>query len=277
MDVTVQSRGTRGFSLHWVNADGSRGNKYLGDISREEAWKMAGRKEAELEGITIKRYTWNEFRHSFESVYYRSLKPSTIKKQRHALDIIEQKIHPTYLDEVTALRLYEAVMSMNITPDSARSIMGHARAAIRWAHRMQLIAEVPDFSMPKGKPEPSKGRPLTPPEIECFMATIPEVVKTPKIADKYKNLAQGILLAAFRISEAIVAEWNSETAPVTIITNGEKPVMVFREQKAHRKSVLPCLPDFIDFLTSIGGDQKPGQRILASIFSLTERLKYFRG
>ncbi len=250
MEVTVNSRGKAGFSIHWINRDGKKCDEFLGRISREEAWKKAGRKEAELEGVVIKRYQWKEFREKFELIYYRTLRPATISKQGRALDLVEKYIRPEYLDEITSVSICELCAKLPMNPETIRSYIGHIRVALYWAKRMQMIRELPEIQLPRGKDDPSKGRPLTEDEVRSMLDAVPNVRKRPSDVEKYQALIRGILLCGMRIEEIVALEWNNEKAPVWIDTSRNAWIITYNEQKGHRKTSLPALPEFHDFLSA---------------------------
>ena len=54
-------------------------------------------------------------------------------------------------------------------------------------------------------------------------------------------------LTGLRLSEAVLVEWDSTTAPITILTGADQYLIQFREQKSGRQSVLPIMPDAQEF------------------------------
>src|SRR5580700_4891957 len=73
-----------------------------------------------------------------------------------------------------------AVM-VGLSESTIRGHLAHLKAALRWAHKLGLLVEVPKFDLPRrakksGKASPMKGRPITAEELERMLARVREVV-----------------------------------------------------------------------------------------------------
>lgn len=251
MEVRVQSRGElRGYSINWVDDYGKKCQRILGQISWEEAWKRAGKMELLLESSSkeVKRTEWIEFRLAFEKSYTRSVKPSTFHKQITALNALESVLHPVFLDEVNALNLVRFSNEYKASIQTIRSYLGHIRLALRWAYRMQLLETPPIIYMPRGKDDPSRGRPLTEDELQCMVDSVAVVRKRSDDVIKYANLIRGLSLSGMRIEEAICARWNDSSAGISIQTNPPRWSIEYSKQKNGKVSILPVMPDFQKFL-----------------------------
>jgi len=259
MEVTVQKRGKRGYSLSWVDADGTRHCEMIGHIAPEMAWKMAGRREAEMEldGVGYQRMPWKEFREKIRKIHYPALAKKTRYKYERALDLVEQTIRPTYIDDVTTAGLREFAATVFLKETSIKSNLSSIRAALKWAIDMEMIHRMPKIPMPKLAEDPSKGRPLTDAEVDALIAAVPSVRRrSPEDVPMYQRFIRGISLCGLRLDEARRLEWDSPTGEIVLDTSKERWKIIYRVQKNGKEIPLPVMDDFQAFLESLPGDRR---------------------
>jgi integrase len=154
------------------------------------------------------------------------------------------------------------------------------KAALRWAHKLGLLVEVPKFDLPRrakksGKASPMKGHPITAEELERMLARVREVVvddahseeeptarqlaEQERRIESWQHLLRGLWLSGLRLGEALNLTWDDDRK-LSVDLSGEFPMMRIRSEleKANEDRLLPITPDFADFLLATPEDERTG-------------------
>ncbi len=225
-----------------------------------EAERAAARWETELRQrreLGNAATTWAEFRHRYESEVLASLAEKTDLKATGALASFERAIQPHRLVDVTAERISTWVATLR---DGTREettiagIVGHLRAALRWAADVGLIPIAPRVPRIRtGKRQSAmRGRPLTAGELDLLLAAAPAVVADPDAAAAWQRLIQGLWLSGLRLSEALPLSWDRREG-MLVDLSGRRPMLRIHveDEKARTDRLLPVTPDFAAFLTEV--------------------------
>jgi integrase len=180
--------------------------------------------------------------------------------------------------EGASRRATPAIM-VGLSESTIRGHLAHLKAAVRWAHKLGLLVEVPKFDLPRrakksGKASPMKGRPITAEEFERMLAKVPEVViedagseeltgcqlaEQERRVESWRHLLRGLWLSGLRLGEALNLTWDDDRK-LWLDLSGEFPMMRIRSEleKANEDRVLPITPGFADFLMETPGDERTG-------------------
>ena len=232
ISVSVQRRGRGAFSLFWRDLDGEPHEQLMRGIGLEEAWKRAGIMENELNrsDAVIKDVAWKDFRRRVEAVYLADTKPKTVAAYRTALNSIERTIKPARMSDLTTESLIEYAATATVSRSSVKTYLEHLIVLLNWARKTRMIDRVPELDSIKISLE-SKGRPLSEEEFQRMIEATATVRSRRKDADAWIRLMRGIWLTGLRISEALVLEWESYSAPLSITRSGNGYRIIYRKHK----------------------------------------------
>jgi integrase len=231
---------------------------------------LAQRAAAELErslnaagGGNPTNVTWEQFRDRVASDFYNSTRPATQVAYESVLNRLEATYRPCWLREVTSELLRDHVKNMRTEGISEGTINKHVRhmfAVLRWAKSESLLASLPDKPISprnvRGLATKSKGRAISPEELEAMIAAIPRVMTGQRSAE-LERFMRGLYATGLRLSEAMKARWESGSDVFPLFADGRHPVWVFgATQKNGREEQSPITPEGAEFLLSI----PPGER-----------------
>ena len=225
-----------------------------GTADIKQAIKNASRWEDELKA---KRGAhddgWEWFVDRFEQEHLANLAENTGEAYTTALNCFRRFWKGDSLSDITptVLSQFQSWLRDDGYPVSTiKSYLRHLKAALNWARKMRIIAEVPTIFMPKGT-DASKGRPLTDAEYAAFLEACPD--------PQWVRFAEMIRLAGFRLEEAFIASWDGDRIRVEPDAKPH-PRIWFRadSHKARRDQFVPMTPDFHAWLLKTAPSQRQG-------------------
>jgi len=283
-----------------------------GAKARKAAESVAAKWEAELQEGRYKapsKVTWAEFRQRYEDEVLPGLASNTALKVSATFNAVEEHVSPLRLADLTADRISQLIKRLREVewskdwgkrqpdpqsngkgkrrPKSAPAVMvglsestirghlAHLKAALRWAHKLGLLVEVPKFDLPRrakksGKTSPMKGRPITAEEFERMLAKVRDIAVPEAQGDQltteqqervesWKHTLRGLWLSGLRLGEALNLWWDDDSK-LCVDLSGEFPMMRIRSEleKANEDRLLPITPDFADFLMTTPEDERTG-------------------
>jgi len=311
MDETIKvtvlrPSGRKFWQMQYRHPDtGLKVRRSCGTTQRREAERLAGKWEAELRAGRYKsplKTTWADFRQKYETEVLPGLAERTDQKVGGVFNAVERISKPAKLRDLTAERLsyFQSVLreervtvtgkdgepEERVTRRSADTIKGtlaHLMAALKWAHDVGMLAEVPKVQAPrraKGS-KSMKGRPITTEEFERMLAKIPDVVwkepkpakgKRPKpvtAADRARKTAivaawtyylRGLWLSGLRLAESLQLYWDRDDRLCVDLT-GKRPMLRIPAEleKGNKDRMLPMAPEFAEFLLQTPKAQRHGR------------------
>lgn len=246
--------------------------------------KTADRKAAEKAAIIWEtelregRYTspskttWADFRERYESEVATGLAPNTREKIGLTLDMVEKRLNPQRVRDVTPQRLSWLAAELRkpytrddkehpgLAESSIQSHLAHLKAALRWAERCGLIVKAPAFpKLQRTKGDVMKGRPISGEEFDRLIAAVPKVIEEPARVAEWERYLRGLHDSGFRITESLALSWD-EGAALEVDLSGRYPVVHIQPegQKSHRGQTMPLAPEFAETLMAIPTDERTG-------------------
>lgn len=221
---------------------------------RREAERFAGRLEDELNaGLykSPKKTTWVEGREKFTRSR-RSKAKKTQQKTTSMFNAVERLVSPQLIQSMTASVISgfsNALYDERLKPATIRGHLAEIRKFLRWAHRMDMIREVPFIDFPEVV-DTMKGRPITAEEFDRFIAAIPLTDKVhPPFAESWKHFSEGLWLSGLRLEESMQLHWTDDRK-LCIDLGHKHPMMRIQAEaeKGRTFRLLPITPDFAEFL-----------------------------
>jgi integrase len=266
--------------------------------SRKEAGKVAAVWEDELRSGRYKapsKVTWAEFRQRYEDEVLPGLAENTAAKVYAAFNAVEEHVGVALLADLTAdkislltKRLREAEWTKDTAARKARrngkkldreskatarvgvaeatikGTLAYLLAALRWAKRLKLLAEVPEVDAPRrakksSRTTPMKGRPITGEEHERLLMATPEVVGEGLPDERMQHLLKGLWWSGLRLGESLNLSWDDDRC-LCVDLSGEFPMLRIRAEleKGHEDRLLPIAPEFVDFLLATPVAERTG-------------------
>lgn len=242
---------------------------------RVEAERVAAKWEAELrEGRYCEpsRISWAVFRERYENEVLSGLATGTLKRTDTVFDLVERRLNPQRVKDVTAERLSWLVSELRkpfmdgdgekpgLAETSIKSYMAHLKAALRWAERVEIIVKAPKF--PKLQRahvgDAAKGRAISVEEFDRMIAAVPKIVDEAKVQE-WQRYLRGLWLSGFRIGESLALSWD-DGAGIAVDLTGRNPVVHIKaaSQKSHRTETVPLAPEFGQLLAAVPNEQRTG-------------------
>jgi integrase len=253
VSVKVNSYGP-GRPLGLVYFDPISGRKKA-KSSRTTDWREAERLAGELEKqlragkfASASRITWQQFRQRYEGEQLALKSESHRSTSATAFNMVERVLNPDRLAKVTTTtmsRFIAALRAEKMKESTLACYLRALKAGLRWANRMDLLATVPAFAMPRAGD--AKARPVTAEEYDRMLAAVPKV--RPHDAPAWRRLLTGLWLSGLRLGEGLRLSWDVD-APFAVDLSGRFPAFAIeaRAQKGRRDERLPMTPDFARWL-----------------------------
>ena len=278
--MLIKPESRRFFQAQWIDpVTGMKRTKSTGETQRRSAERVAARIEDQLNGgksvHAMAPIKWADFQTRYDNDVLKGLRPSTRVKAKAAFNAVTKFFKPMLLAAVASAHPIEdpddpdadktdliSMFQRKLTVSGKRpfTVRGHLveiRKALRWASRKGLIGEVPHIDLPKTT-DAMKGRPITGEEFDRMVAAVSKVVK-PGLEDGWKKLLRGLHLSGLRLHEALRLHWTDDTQILMDMT-GKTPM--FRIQansdKAGVSRLLPCTPDFEEFVKAVPVNERTG-------------------
>jgi integrase len=262
--VKVNSYGLgRPLSLVYIDpVSGRKKAKSAGTSDWREAERLAGELEKELRAgryVATSKTTWAEFRQRYEQERLTSLSKSARCGTATVFNYMERVLHPDRLVKLTtqAMSRFVALLRKAGMKDSTLAChLRHLRASLGWAKRMGLLAEIPQFDMPKAGD--AKGRPVTSEEFDRIILAVSKA--RPHDADVWQRIITGLWLSGLRREEAVILSWEPD-APFAVDLTGKYPSFRIeaKAQKGRRDERLPMTPDCAEFLLATPENERVGR------------------
>ena len=257
MNVTVgvRWRPDRGhWQLYYYDPiTGKRHARSARAASYKDALKAAALWQAELarNGPEPGVMSWEHFRTYFEDTHLAERSRKYAGSMATAMNRFESAVGvPRRLDMVDSVLIARAIQQWRKDRLSSAAIATycrHLKAALRWAHRMGLIRQLPQFPAIRQGVRHMRGRPITTAEF-CRMLRATRRVR-PDDWQQWVRFLRGLWYSGLRLSEAIHLSWDAPPVRVDLET-GRYPRVVFHAEghKARRDEITPIAPDFARWL-----------------------------
>jgi site-specific recombinase XerD len=306
-DITVRviDRKRKFFYMRAELPDGSRQERSTrvrtgGNKRRKEAERAAAVWEAELREGRFKspsKVTWAEFVERYEREALSGLADRTAEKAGTVLDQVEKILRPRRLADVTAGRLshFQTVLrERGRAEDTIKGVLGHLKAALRWAGKMGLMHDVPRIAMPrraKGA-DAMRGRAPTCEEFERMLLKVDtvccgallrrktrQVIKLVKrgtdielaknhatleqritsTRSSWEHLLRGLWWSGLRLDEAMKLSWDVP-GTTRIDTSGRFVMLRIRaeNEKGHKDRLYPVSPEFAEMIHAVDEADRTG-------------------
>ena len=253
--VTLIERSGRAFiEARWIDPiTGRKRTRSTETNDRRKAERFAARLEDEIENGTAGRgqVLWSHVRDRYydEVMFHHAIR--TQQKTRTSLGSLQELIDPRHVSSLTTAvvaRWAVRMREVGLSPWTIKGYLGDLRKVLRWAHKQDLLAVIPAFTMPRCV-DGMKGRPVTTEEFERMLAAVPGVTKKAETAESWKTLLRGLWLSGLRLEEAMQLHWTDERL-MSVDLSGRYPMFRIqaRGQKNRTFQLLPMTPDFAEFL-----------------------------
>jgi len=152
------------------------------------------------------------------------------------------------LGELTPAVISRTQAAMQAEGRPATTIRGylqHLRAALQWAHDMQLIEEVPLMRLPKARGgSKMRSRPITGEEFDRLLLAVPKVKRQPL---PWLRLINVLYWGGLRIGEAarLTQAWGGG---FQIDLDHRPPVFNISQQKNGQVQQVPVAPELVGYL-----------------------------
>ena len=237
-----------------------------GTTKRREAEKIAAKWEADLrEGryTATTRISWEDFRERYDEEKLATLSPKTAQCASVVFNHVERILRPRRLSDLNqqALGLFQTQLrKTGIKETTIAGHLRHLRAALSWAVRQKMLAEVPLIEKPhraSGITKSMRGRPITAEEYERMLAVVPDVRK--QDAPKWVRFLEGLWLSGLRLGEGLALSWDLDAPICVSLTSRFPKLRIWAEaQKSHRDQQLPLTPDFAELLLAVPEEDRHG-------------------
>lgn len=229
-----------------------------------QAERAASKWESELEecGPVKRAMSWDEFRVYYEDNHLVAKSAKTRSLTATAMNSMERSVgKPKRLDLIDSqliARLVADWRKLKIGETTIAAYLRHLRAAMGWAHKMQLIRQRPQFVMPsKTSTRFMRGRPITVKEFRQLLRACR--VARPKDWRQWVRFYRGLWLSGLRLDEAVKLSWTDPPLRVDL-DGGKYPRLVIHAagQKSRRDEVAPIAPDFAKWLSRTPAEKRVG-------------------
>lgn len=265
----VKRRGS--FYLRWREPGTDRWCERSAETAvRREADRAAARLEDDLlnrSRLHLGGMAWADFYVRFLQQHLPTLSERTAPGYVTALQSYESIMRPDALRSITAASITAWLTKLRDGTRTESTIEGylrHLRSAIRWAHRMGWLDQLPRFpSVARAKTgsrgRAMKGRPLTDAEFQAMLEKLPEVVGAER-AGEWSFALRGLWWSGLRLDEAIGLSWDDPRS-IRADMSPERPVLRIpsEAEKGRRDRVLPMAPEFAELLQGVPPEQRTGR------------------
>ena len=237
---------------------------------RREADRAAARLEDDLlnrSRLHLGGMAWADFLVRFLSQHLPTLSPRTAPWYVTALHSYESIMRPAALNSISAASITAWLTKLRDGTRTESTIDGylrHLRSAIRWAHRMGWLDQLPRFpavarAKTGSRGRAMKGRPITDAEFAAILAKLPEVVGADR-AGPWEFALRGLWWSGLRLDEAIGLSWDDPRS-IRADMSPERPVLRIpsEAEKGRRDRVLPMAPEFAELLQGVPPEQRTGR------------------
>lgn len=261
---------------------------------KKEAQKKAGEWEAQLRNGKYKppsKVSWIEFRHRYEDERLPALAPRTAHKVCDVFNSVEKLIGVDKLAKLDASqisRYQQLLRGKKLSEATIKSHLAHLQAALRWAKKVGLLNDVPQFEMPKRVKGQKlmKGRAISGEEFERLLAKVhdalypqpekPDDESSPKpdpkpldaetlarradAVQRWQWFLRGLWFSGLRLGESLDLSWD-EPGHITIDFTDRYPMFLIPgdRQKSGQDQILPLAPEFAEMLLAVPEAERTGR------------------
>ena len=251
------NRSRKYFIMYWRDpVSDVREERSTKKTKRRDALRVAARWEAELRSGKYskqsRRVTWEQFRDTYFEDKLAGSPRRTQESVATAFNHLEQSINPKMLSSLTSAtvsRFKRELRNVGVADTSVAAYMRALRSALNWAAKRKLLAEAPEFDIPKrGKGRRlMRGRPITTEEYERMVVVTPHV--RPLDASAWQWYLTGLWLFGLRLEESVALSWDDDAEIAVDLTGRYPRLRIYSEaEKGNRDRLLPMTPDFAEFL-----------------------------
>ena len=237
---------------------------------RRDADRAAARLEDELltrSRLHLGGMSWAEFYVKFLQLHLPGLSPRTAPGYTTALESYETEMRPAALNSISAATINAWLAKLRNGQRSESTIDGylrHLRSAIRWAHKMGWLDQLPRFptvarAKTGSRGRAMKGRPLTDQEFAAILDAVPAVLGDDR-APEWLLFLRGLWTSGLRLNEAMRLSWD-DPKTIRIDMSPARPVLRIpsEAEKGRRDRVLPMAPEFAELLATIPPERRTGR------------------
>jgi integrase len=233
-----------------------------------EAERLAGELEKELRAgrfVSPSKITWDEFQQRLKAEKLAGLSKSGRDSCLSALNHVKRVLNPDRLCKLTSATVSKMVAKLReegMKDTTLCTHLRHLRAALSWAKRMGMLAEIPVIDFPR--PGKAKGRSILGEEFDRMIDAASKV--RPDDTPVWQRYITALWLSGLRLEESLILSWD-EDAPFSVNLQGRRPSFHIKAeaQKARRDEVLPMTPDFAQWLLTTPEAERVGP-----VFKLTD-------
>jgi integrase len=255
--------GRKFFYAHWVDPlTGKNRAQSTRQSTKREAERFAADLEDQLNSGRQRstRLTWADLRQDYEQNCFPAQKEATRRKVRGTLDAVEAILnlkHVSELGPTDLLRFQRELRKRDISEWTVKGHLSIFRKVLRWAKRLDLIADVPEFPMPKVRH--AKGRAPTGEEFERMKSVTVSVVG-PDAAPSWNALLDGLWWSGLRLAEAVSLRWQPENlADMWIDLEASPPMFHISAGRDKTKDrIFPAALEFAELLMTVPKSKRKG-------------------
>jgi integrase len=246
--------GRKFYEAQWRDPiTGKKKTRSTKKAKKRDAERIAAVIEAEIRDGRFKNRTvvpWSEFRERYETEKLRALADKTAKMYATVFNAVERIIDPKKLQSLDSgqiSRFQAKLRGEGCSESTIKSYLRHLKSALRWAKRQGILAEVPEFEMPK-RTKGMKGRGIATEEFERMLEKVPTIVGH-EIANSWNHLLTGLWWSGLRLGEALDLNWTDDRL-LCVDLSGRRPMFRIQAegQKSNKYELLPMAPEFSEFL-----------------------------
>jgi integrase len=284
--IVFRPAGREFYQAEWTDpVTGRQKRRSMKTNVKRDAERIAGNLERQLNDGTYhspRHVEWATFRKRYEEEILPGLADATAKKARSTFNAIETHLRPKLLAGVNAehlSKLSKRLRQAERSENTIKSHLSHLRAALKWAKRIGMLIDVPQFDMPK-RTKTARHRSVTLEEFERMLSKIGDVVgnkasekKGPGIRkakpgdtatettriESWRFFLCGLWASGLRLGEAMNLTWDNDRKLKVQMTGRFPMLWIPAElQKNHRNGLIPVSPEFVELLRTIPESARTG-------------------
>jgi integrase len=202
---------------------------------------------------------WPAFRERYTLEHVRTLSEGSRSAWTTTANWFEKLCKPRRLAEINKgllSRFHSALLDEGLSDNSVATYLRTLRAALGWAHEMDLLEVIPRVRARKGlkRHKAMRSRPITGEEFERIVAIAPAV--RPKDSADWQRFLRGLYHSTLRVDELRRLSWGGGS-DLTIDQTGKYPMirMLAEGHKSGTDCFQPITPEFWKILTQRGASQ----------------------
>lgn len=279
----------RPLMLRWTDPETGRRKAISSGITdhsrkgQKEAERKAGDLEKELrEGKyrTSTQIKWQDFTWRYQDEVLSGLAQKTQNQLNTIFNQVERLCSPGKPSDLTTDRLSRFATKLRgegLEAITIKNYLAHLKAALRWAYKMKMILNLPDFPEIARAPKANgamKGRPITGEEFDRMLANVPKALTTkatkknphPKrppaeVIESWRFLLRGLWWSGLRLGEAVNLRWDGNGVGLFVTMTSRRPMLRIdaAAEKGHRDRLLPMAPEFAQLLETVPQADRHGR------------------